>query len=45
VVHDLLTPFTALTSYRDMTPFVLAVIALLVVSRHRTVMTRSGEEA
>ena len=45
VVHDLLTPFTALTNYRDMTPFVLAVIALLVVSRHRTVMTRSGEEA
>ena len=33
VVHDLLTPFTALTNYRDLTPFVLAVIALLVVSR------------
>jgi branched-chain amino acid transport system permease protein len=45
VVHDLLTPFTALTSYRDMTPFVLAAIALLWVSRHRTVMTRSREEA
>jgi branched-chain amino acid transport system permease protein len=45
VVHDLLTPFTALTNYRDMTPFVLAVIALLVMSRNRTVMTRSGEEA
>jgi branched-chain amino acid transport system permease protein len=45
VVHDLLTPFTALTNYRDMTPFVLAAIALLVVSRHRTVMTRSREEA
>src|ERR1700728_4850124 len=27
VVHDLLTPFTALTNYRDLTPFVLAVIA------------------
>src|SRR6202034_4497510 len=25
VVHDLLTPFTALTNYRDLTPFVLAV--------------------
>ena len=45
VVHDLLTPFTALTNYRDLTPFVLAVIALLWVSRHRTVMTRSSEEA
>ena len=45
VIHDLLTPFTSLTSYRDMTPFVLAVIALLWASRHRTVMTRSSEEA
>jgi branched-chain amino acid transport system permease protein len=45
LVHDLLTPITALTNYRDMTPFVLAAIALLVVSRHRTVMTRSREEA
>jgi branched-chain amino acid transport system permease protein len=44
VVHDMLTPFTALTNYRDLTPFVLAVIALLWVSRHRTVMTRSSEE-
>lgn len=45
VVHDMLTPFTALTSYRDMTPFVLAVVALLLVARNRTVMTRSSEEA
>jgi branched-chain amino acid transport system permease protein len=45
VIHDLLTPFNALTSYRDMTPFVLAAIALLWASRHRTVMTRSSEEA
>ena len=45
VIHDLLTPFTALTNYRDMTPFVLAVIALLWTSRHRTVMMRSSEEA
>jgi branched-chain amino acid transport system permease protein len=44
VVHDLLTPFTALTNYRDMTPFVLAAIALLWVSRHRQIMTRSREE-
>ena len=41
LVHDLLTPITQLTNYRDMTPFVLAAIALLWVSRHRTVMTRS----
>ena len=45
LVHDLLTPITQLTNYRDMTPFVLAVIALLWASRHRTVMTRSSEEA
>ena len=45
VIHDLLTPFTALTNYRDMTPFVLAVIALLWASRHGTVVTRSREEA
>jgi branched-chain amino acid transport system permease protein len=44
LVHDLLTPINALTNYRDMTPFVLAAIALLVLSRGRQVMTRSGEE-
>jgi branched-chain amino acid transport system permease protein len=45
LVHDLLTPIVSLTNYRDMTPFVLAAIALLWVTRHRQVMTRSGEEA
>jgi branched-chain amino acid transport system permease protein len=45
VVHDIATTFTALTNYRDATPFVLAAIALLWVSRHRTVMSRSSEEA
>ncbi|MBV9448216.1 MAG: branched-chain amino acid ABC transporter permease [Streptosporangiaceae bacterium] len=35
LVHDLLTPVQALTNYRDMTPFVLAAVALLVISRHR----------
>jgi branched-chain amino acid transport system permease protein len=45
LVHDLLTPITQLTDYRDMTPFVLAAIALLWVSRRGTVMTRSREEA
>src|SRR5499427_6549748 len=44
LLHDLLTPITALTSYRDMTPFVIAAIGLLVLSRHE-VMTQSREEA
>jgi len=43
VVHDLLTPITQVQPYQDMTPFVLAVIALLVMSRG-AVMTRSREE-
>ena len=33
LVHNLLTPITSLTNYRDMTPFVLAALALLVFSR------------
>jgi branched-chain amino acid transport system permease protein len=33
LVHELLTPITALTNYRDMTPFVLAAIALLLMLR------------
>jgi branched-chain amino acid transport system permease protein len=45
LVHDLLTPISQLTDYRDMTPFVLAAIALLWVSRRGTIMTRSREEA
>jgi branched-chain amino acid transport system permease protein len=45
LIHDMVTPITALTNYRDMTPFVLAAIALLWVARNRTVMTRSREEA
>ncbi|MGH3185965.1 MAG: branched-chain amino acid ABC transporter permease [Streptosporangiaceae bacterium] len=44
LIHDLLTPITSLTNYRDMTPFVLAAIGLLVLSRRR-VMTQSREEA
>ena len=43
LVHDLLTPITAITNYQDMTPFVLAAIALLVMSRGQ-VMSRSREE-
>jgi branched-chain amino acid transport system permease protein len=44
LVHDLLTPIQALTSYRDMTPFVLATLALLVLSRYQ-VISLSREEA
>jgi branched-chain amino acid transport system permease protein len=44
LVHDLLTPIASLTNYRDMTPFVIAAIGLLVLSRHQ-VMTQSREEA
>jgi branched-chain amino acid transport system permease protein len=44
LIHDLLTPITSLSNYRDMTPFVIAVIALLVLSRHQ-VMTQSREQA
>jgi len=44
LLHDLLTPIQSLTNYRDMTPFVLAAVALLVLSRHRAI-THSREEA
>jgi branched-chain amino acid transport system permease protein len=37
LVHDLLTPIQALSNYRDMTPFVLAALALLVFSRHQVI--------
>ena len=32
-----LTPVSSLSNYRDMTPFVLAAIALLVFNRHRVI--------
>jgi branched-chain amino acid transport system permease protein len=44
LVHDLVTPIQSLANYRDMTPFVLAALALLVLSR-RQVISRSREEA
>jgi|SRR5579875_408625 len=44
LVHDLLTPIQSLTNYRDMTPFVLAALALLALSG-RQVMSLSREEA
>jgi len=43
LVHDLITPIQSLTNYQDMTPFVLAAIALLVMSRGQ-VLSRSREE-
>jgi branched-chain amino acid transport system permease protein len=36
VVSAAITPVTSLTNYRDMTPFVLAAIALLFLNRRRT---------
>jgi branched-chain amino acid transport system permease protein len=44
LIHDLLTPIQSLSNYRDMTPFVLAAVALLVLSR-RQVISLSREEA
>jgi branched-chain amino acid transport system permease protein len=37
LIDAMLTPVTALTNYRDMTPFVLAAVALLVLNRRRVV--------
>ena len=37
VVDAALTPVNALTNYRDMTPFALAAVALLVLNRRRVV--------
>jgi branched-chain amino acid transport system permease protein len=46
LVHDLLTPIQSLSNYRDLTPFVLAAIALLVLSSGGgRVLARSREEA
>src|SRR2546429_308302 len=44
LIHDLLTPIQSLSSFPDMNPFVLAAVALLVLSRHR-VIALSREEA
>jgi branched-chain amino acid transport system permease protein len=37
VVDAELTPIQSVSNYRDMTPFVLAAIALLVMNRHRVI--------
>jgi branched-chain amino acid transport system permease protein len=44
LIHDVVTPIQSLSNYRDMTPFVLAAAALLVLSRRR-VIAQSREEA
>ena len=42
VLHDMLTPINSLTNYRDLTPFVLAVIGLLELYRHRVIALPRG---
>jgi branched-chain amino acid transport system permease protein len=42
LVNALVTPFLSISQYRDMTPFVLAAIALLWLSRHRVVTVSRG---
>jgi branched-chain amino acid transport system permease protein len=37
LVNALITPIFSISEYRDMTPFVLAIIALLYLSRHRQI--------
>jgi len=37
VIDAEVTPFNSISNYRDMTPFVLAVIALLVLNRRRVI--------
>src|SRR5215212_5797691 len=37
LVNALITPILSISEYRDMTPFVLAVVALLWLSRHREI--------
>jgi branched-chain amino acid transport system permease protein len=37
LVTALITPILSISEYRDMTPFVLAIVALLWLSRHREV--------
>jgi branched-chain amino acid transport system permease protein len=44
LVQNLLTPISSVGNYNDMTPFVLAAVALLAFSR-RSVVSRSREEA
>ena len=43
LVQNVAVPIPSLSNYSDMTPFVLAAVALLVLARGQ-VMTRSREE-
>src|SRR3954462_15973639 len=40
--NALVTPFLSISQYRDMAPFVLAIVALLFLSRHRVVTVSRG---
>jgi branched-chain amino acid transport system permease protein len=43
LIEEMLTPIQSLTNYRDMTPFVIAIAALLWQNRRATVsLTREG---
>jgi len=42
VVDTMITPINSITNYRDMTPFVLAVIALFILSGRSTVSLERG---
>ena len=42
LVTALVTPFLSISQYRDMAPFVLAIVALLFLSRHRVVTVSRG---
>ena len=42
LVNALVTPFLSISQYRDMAPFVLAIVALLCLSRHRVVTVSRG---
>jgi branched-chain amino acid transport system permease protein len=42
VVTAGVTPFLSISQYRDMAPFVLAIVALLFLSRHRVVQVSRG---
>jgi branched-chain amino acid transport system permease protein len=44
LVTALVTPFLSISQYRDMAPFVLAIVALLFLSRHRVVQVSRGAQ-
>jgi branched-chain amino acid transport system permease protein len=42
VVDSMITPIQSITNYRDMTPFVFAVVALMVLSRRTSISLERG---